>query len=371
MSLEQVQEALQNTIIATNNAMVYTNIVSSTTDLLTKYMTILDHFIHNNRIGVYSIEKYKKKKLAALIEQLNEYESLFKKHDPTTSINCIIHSFNIPITQPLDNIKKSMDSIYISFKHIGIDVPKFSILDSDLTDDLVSLYGIFATTENNEETDKRLKDVKEFMQEHGISLPSTNVKKQSLDDFFSDIGKFKLDHSQIQKGKLVSSSPEGDYFNGVYQKNDESIKVTIMELPDYNINLENFRREVTSLSSITHPNIIEFIGATSSPPYWIVTARHGKTLRYYLQQADHSKNEEAAKASSHILIHPNFFANEVLNEKEKEEEINSLKSREIAPIKPSSFTISDDNSITNSKSSEVDNQIPKSNEKIMIKTSSF
>lgn len=300
MSLKSVSEILQNTITATNNAIVFTNIISSTSDLLTNYSTILDNFM-KNRIAVYSVEKHKKKKLQQLIDSITQYESLFQKQNTVSSINLIINSFTIPISQPLDDIQKCMDSIHNSFKSIGVNVPKFSILDLDLTDDIISLYGIFATHENDEKASQRLEEIKDFMQKHGISLPSTSKKEFLLDDFFSDISKFKLDHEHVQKGKLVQSKPEGDYFNGFYTKNEETQKVTIIEIPDCSINLENYQREVTSLSSIVHPNIIEFIGATSSAPYWIVTSRYGKSLRYYIE---HSKSEKPSQEEKKKFIQP-------------------------------------------------------------------
>ncbi len=244
MTLKQVQEALSSAISSTNNAILYTNIVASTADLLTNYSQKLDNFIRNNRVSVYSIEKYKKKKVQQLIDQLHSYESLFKIADSSTTINTFLHSFNYPISQPLESIQNSMNSIYTMFKGIGINVPKFTVIDSDLADDLVSLYGIFATNEN-EETSKRFNEVKELMKSKGISLPSTNVKEFSLDDFFGSIEKFKIDHLSIQKGKLIDSKTEGDYFNGVYTKNEETVKVTILEIPECNINLENYQREVT------------------------------------------------------------------------------------------------------------------------------
>ncbi len=200
MTLKQVQEALSSAISSTNNAILYTNIVASTADLLTNYSQKLDNFIRNNRVSVYSIEKYKKKKVQQLIDQLHSYESLFKIADSSTTINTFLHSFNYPISQPLESIQNSMNSIYTMFKGIGINVPKFTVIDSDLADDLVSLYGIFATNEN-EETSKRFNEVKELMKSKGISLPSTNVKEFSLDDFFYSIDKFKIDHLSIQNGK--------------------------------------------------------------------------------------------------------------------------------------------------------------------------
>lgn len=319
MSVDLVQEALHNAIAATNNATIYTNIVLSTADALSNYSSVLEQ-LKSNRVAFYLLQKNKKKKLTSLIDQINEYESFLKKQDlDSSSIDSIIHSFNIPISQPIDTIKKSMDSIYDSFKHLGLDVPKFTILDADLTDDLVSLYGIFATNDSNSQIAQKLQEVKEFMQNHGISLPSTNIKNVSLDDFFFDISKFKLDHSQLRKKKLVMSKPDGDYYNGTYTKNDEVRKVTIIEIPEYSTNLEKFQREVSSLSSISHPNIIEFIGATSTPPYCIVTARHGKTLRHYLQQSDPSKKSDKMKTTSNLLIHPSYFVEDIdRQEKEKE-----------------------------------------------------
>ena len=134
MSVDLVQEALHNAIAATNNATIYTNIVLSTADALSNYSSVLEQ-LKSNRVAFYLLQKNKKKKLSSLIDQINEYESFLKKQDlDSSSIDSIIHSFNIPISQPIDTIKKSMDSIYDSFKHLGLDVPKFTILDADLTD---------------------------------------------------------------------------------------------------------------------------------------------------------------------------------------------------------------------------------------------
>lgn len=53
-----------------------------------------------------------------------------------------------------------------------------------------------------------------------------------------------------------------------------------------------------------HPNIIEFIGATSSRSCMIVTARHGHTLRYYIQKVK-KENENSKKPSDFLFEEEN------------------------------------------------------------------
>lgn len=334
MTLALVQEALKDINTITNNSTIYTNVVSSTANLLNDYSSIIDDFHKKNRVSVYSIEKYKKKKITHLIDQIKEYASLFKDPDSKFSIQKMKKSNDVPISEPLETIEKSMNSIHSSFKSLGIEVPKFELLDSDLSDDLISFYQTLTANENKEESSQRIEEVKKFMKDHDISLPSSKDNKFSIEDFFSDISKFKLDPSCIQKGKLVISKPEGDYFKGVYTKNDRTRKVTIMEIPEFNVNHEIFQREVTSLSSITHPNIIEFIGATLTPPYWIVTARHGRTLRYYLE---HEKKEKIKKSSSQLLTDGNEE-----KDKNKDKDPAYHKSLGTIPFQPSSFSIDSD-----------------------------
>lgn len=284
MSVEAVEEAIGRAINAANEVTIYTHITSTAANLLNIYLTFFEDSKHSSKFSLHSLH-LKKKRLSTLYSKLNNLITILES---LTGNAWAQNSLEIPIDKPLNSIKNAMESIHEATKSLGFHVPEFQILDSDLADDFVALYGIFATHVNNEKVQQKLSEVEDFMLKHGISLPGQKLK-MSLDDFFSDIGKFKLTHDLIQKGKLVASRPEGDFYNGIYKKDDEEKKITIMEIPEYSFHLENYQREVASLSSISHPNIIEFIGASSTSPYWIVTARHGHTLRYYLQ---HQKNKK-------------------------------------------------------------------------------
>ncbi|OHT13125.1 hypothetical protein TRFO_16889 [Tritrichomonas foetus] len=280
----KLSEAFKAAINAANETIVYTKVTSTLSEMLNQYKKQFSNlkqshhpaFTKSNRKELYASVINELKKLTLTLSKLNNSQwSLI--------------SLDYPILEPIDKIGKCMSSLYNIFIEQNIDLPKFSILDSLIAEDFISLYGIFAISSENTKAQAKLNEIKEIMNKNGISIP-TQKKNNLLDDDFSSFSKYIISHSSVQKKRIIRSNHFGDFYKGEYKNNDVTRKVLIFEIPSFRINFENFQREMQLYSSLSHPNIVEFIGVTKTEPYWIITAKCGRPLRHYLQSKRRFRN---------------------------------------------------------------------------------
>ncbi|CAO2182912.1 unnamed protein product [Urochloa humidicola] len=106
--------------------------------------------------------------------------------------------------------------------------------------------------------------------------------------------KWSVDRSQLLIGHRFASGAHSRLFHGIYKELPVAVK--FIRQPDDEEDAElavqlekQFNTEVTTLSLLSHPNVIKLIGACSSPPVFCIITEFlsGGSLRAFLHKQDH------------------------------------------------------------------------------------
>ncbi|OHS92886.1 hypothetical protein TRFO_12271 [Tritrichomonas foetus] len=173
-----------------------------------------------------------------------------------------------------DDISRVMDDVYISMSQLGLKVPKYVPTDDDLTFDFKELFDIFAKSGSHDKhLLNRLKSVGKFLDSMNVQRPPLPpTVDEEIANIFQNIRKYKVHHRQFEKDLLIGTGSAGQVFKGIEKATKKVVAIKQListELDDYE--LQSLKREIVALSSLKHKNLVDFIGATSTSPYWLIT----------------------------------------------------------------------------------------------------
>jgi len=101
-----------------------------------------------------------------------------------------------------------------------------------------------------------------------------------LSEVLSLIKKFQLslhkeiDPADIKIGELIAVGSAGKVFKGIY--NGEEVAVKILSEDMLNFSVEEFKREVSIMSTMKHENLIQFYGAVTKEEKMMIVSKYIK-----------------------------------------------------------------------------------------------
>lgn len=181
-------------------------------------------------------------------------------------------AFKWRAVQPTDDLLTITVTIKRACTELDINIETFEPTAADYTEDYHEIYHVLAPAQNSTPGIKdRLKSIVKFLEDH--NLPKATVVQDSMiAEIFSHIKEYEVDRQEFQLKQQIGTGATGNVFKAIHLPTNKTVAIkqlNNLDLTDPEI--ESLRREIAILSSLRHPYLIEFVGATSTPPYWIIT----------------------------------------------------------------------------------------------------
>ena len=170
-----------------------------------------------------------------------------------------------------NDLQKTMSEIYRLLASLKIgSVQKYALSPTQIARDYQTIYAVFAKgSQTNAKVQQRLKSVMKCLKEKNISTPKIegNSHASALAAIFDQIREFQVKHEDFRIDMQIGFGTSGHVYLAHQISNNR--KVAIKQLNSTKLNdseVEYLRREIAVLSSLKHPYLIEFLGATRTPP---------------------------------------------------------------------------------------------------------
>ena len=176
------------------------------------------------------------------------------------------------VQKPTKDLFKYMQKMSIHLQKLGIEIPKYSPTDDDINADYLAIYKIFQSANGSEaKVTERLNSISKYLIEHGVELPPS-PESAEIRTIFAEIPQFHVDRDDFILENQIGRGSSGIVYKAKQKSTGNTVAVkelTSMNLDKYEV--ASLRREVVCLSSVKYKYLIDFIGATTTSPYWIVT----------------------------------------------------------------------------------------------------
>jgi serine/threonine protein kinase len=185
-----------------------------------------------------------------------------------------------PIDKVPRDLKTRMDELAVLLERLGGQpLARYGPTQDEMAQDLQTIYLFFKNMVDRESegpaVQERLESARRLMRHNGVSIPQsegTAAMKELLAEF-KNMREFQLSHSDfVNDGTKLGTGASGSVFLGVQKSTGRKVAIKVLnqvEADEYQANA--LRREIAALSSLRNPFLVEFIGATTTRPYWIVT----------------------------------------------------------------------------------------------------
>lgn len=227
--------------------------------------------------------------IPALEELDKQFQGLYETIRMVTKDYWIQVALDWSVQRVPNDLQKSMTEIYHLMSSLKIgQVQKYALSPTQIARDYQTIYAVFAKgSQTNAKVQQRLKSVMKCLKEKNISTPKIegNSHASALAAVFDQIREFQVKHEDFHIDMQIGFGTSGHVYLAHQVSNNR--KVAIKQLNSTKLNdseVEYLRREISVLSSLKHPYLIEFLGATRTPPYWILTEyMPGKSLFHRLR----------------------------------------------------------------------------------------
>ena len=177
------------------------------------------------------------------------------------------------IIQIINDINNYMQNIYSTLKKLGVQNPS-KMPRNNLYYDYIKIDEFLERSQQL--IQERRKEINEYFKQYheDFMFSSDNSLDEENESALNNYPIYKLDKNNFkQESKCEYSNKSFDYYNG-YQIEDHK-QVTILKLKDKTI----FKRLLSVLVEINHPNVEPFIGAyIDNTNITIITNRSGVSL---------------------------------------------------------------------------------------------
>lgn len=117
------------------------------------------------------------------------------------------------------------------------------------------------------------------------ALMDSNSPTEGLENF----NEWTIDLRRLNMGAAFAQGAFGKLYRGIY--NGEDVAIKILERPENDperakLMEQQFQQEVMMLATLTHPNIVRFIGACRKPMVWCIVTEYAKggSVRQFLMK---------------------------------------------------------------------------------------
>ena len=188
---------------------------------------------------------------------------------------------------PTEQMCALMDSCYDQLTSLRLQAVKYEPTDEDLRQDYLELFHLYSALQEYYPgpARERLRLVVEFMDSRALDHPVPEYTSVEPDD--ADPFTVKLEDFEILKDRLGSGA-SSEVRKARCKKTGEMVAVKIME---ENYDEKYLEREMVALSTLSHPRLLRFIGATSdeSRTYFFTELMTGGSLFHRLHRAGGDK----------------------------------------------------------------------------------
>lgn len=209
------------------------------------------------------------------------------------------------IQKPINEMTKSMESLYFNLTTLGIDVQKYAVDEKMLKKDICYLYLIFNSAKKDvPKLRVRKNSLVKYMNENKIDIP--NGKNTFSLNIYQE---YLVEHERFTLQKQIGFGATGDVYFGKDLQTGQDVAIKQLKNKSLNkMDIESFNREVAVLSCLKHPYLLKFIGATNKAPYWIITEfMPGKSLYHRLKDRNQLTPFEKTKIAYFIALGMSFL----------------------------------------------------------------
>jgi serine/threonine protein kinase len=178
-------------------------------------------------------------------------------------------ALDVPVQTPVRDINEAMRAMADILERLhGQSVSAYSPTRDQTAADYQAIYDLFANCfRGNARVQRRLNSLRKFMEHQNIAIPTP------LQGVFSRVPEAEVKHSDFKMLDTIGNGATGTVRRAIQTATGRQVaikQISSPELDDWE--MACFTREIGALSRLKHPHVVEFMGATSTTPYWIVTA---------------------------------------------------------------------------------------------------
>jgi len=249
------------------NVVVYKNEVI----LLKSWLGHLNQAINKLSFDGLSLDYEQKTAIESIVESLMLIQN---------DITMITEKFWINIALEWSVKKPTLDffaetsKIKGNIEFLGGKINEYAPNNDDLIGDYHEIYMIFASLRiKKDETAAKMNSLIQFLNEKGLPLPEkVNEKDEKSKYFLQTFSEYKVDKQDFSIQRQIGFGASGTVYLALQISTKKRVAVKQLSSIDMSApELDSLIREITVLSSLQHPYLIKFIGATMQPPYYIIT----------------------------------------------------------------------------------------------------
>ena len=177
-----------------------------------------------------------------------------------------------PADSPTKDFLNITRTINNCLAELHIQQVPYSPTPQDYIDDYHLIYSVLhPLSRNNPDAKLRLAEIDNFLAAHNLPKASSTLDNK-IADIFQSIKEYQVKREDYRICRQIGWGATGTVHLGQNVHTQEYVAIKQLHATDLvEYEIESLRRELAILSSLHHPYLIEFIGATSTSPYWIIT----------------------------------------------------------------------------------------------------
>ena len=242
----------------------------------------LIHFKKNSSSDEITSDEYSA--YQAVMSFLNEFIQLFCLYQPNVWAQTTLEDPCSSVPSQLTEISKKLQEAAVILdpegsKSFDFDITKWinlHILDLNAISASFNQY-IQTSNQKDEEIvllmNQRLRSLNAFLSQYEDDPDKILSQGNKV---FSPIPinyqSWRLKSDDLEEIKEIGSGISANVFYGIDKRNGKKVAIKKLKFDKLTgMKLQSFQREISILSSVSHPSLLGFVGATDEPPYCIVT----------------------------------------------------------------------------------------------------
>lgn len=253
--------------------------------------------------------------IALILSLIDQVKQLCINCGRNVCLNFVLMSSLKQTYQEFQTLRVELSSCFenIGYKEIS---NLFQISDNDLimqnNVDLKRIFIFFVQLRKSKDLSNR-PDVLSKMTSRLKSINNSNLQISSEDCVFIALPPLPsridlvLTPSDIEIGPKIGSGQSGNVYKGVLISQKRQVAIKVLNCTEVTgRETASFRREVSTLGSLSHPSIIELVGYTDELPFCIVTELLSDSLSSLLKSTkeyiDSIENDSKSEKSLHSKL---------------------------------------------------------------------
>ncbi len=139
---------------------------------------------------------------------------------------------------------------------------------------------VLASTRAPSTAHNALPDLRDYKQARALSPSTISSLMSGGDGYLASVDSrdlvddgWEIDADELQLGNRIGIGSYGEVYRGQWRQTDVAIKVFLDQELGARM-LESFKKEVSIMKKLRHPNIVQFMGACSKPPNLCIVTQY-------------------------------------------------------------------------------------------------